>query len=464
MLHLCNFITEIGNSMNKSSLRSSSQIIRVCIFLCVILFSTACPPSLQAQGASTAVEDTTVAAQDAATADAATEASGGDPAMIAAGEKTFKNNCATCHKVKEKHIGPALANVYDRRSMDWIKSFVKNSQAMIADGDPDAVALWEEYQPTVMTSFASLQDEHIEEVVAYIKAETEKVDVVPDTAAGGGGATGGDGGASSKYLNLIMVGLVIVLALILVVLFLIIGFMSRFLKDKENLAEEDQELLENKFNLAKIVKSPAFVGIVAVIFTIIVAKSVIDGLYTVGLQQGYAPKQPIAFSHQLHAGQYEIDCNYCHTGVRKGKSANIPSVNICQNCHNSTGIQNVGGQDGMSPEIQKIFAAVENNQPVEWVRVHNLPDLAYFNHSQHVEVGGLECQTCHGPIEEMEVVKQYSPLTMGWCIDCHKQTDVNTKGNAYYDDLVKLHEEYNKPSDKLKVEDIGGLECAKCHY
>jgi hypothetical protein len=137
------------------------------------------------------------------------------------------------------------------------------------------------------------------------------------------------------------------------------------------------------------------------------------------------------------------------------------------NCH--SGIQNVSGQSGVSPEIKKIYTAIDydpatgeygtNVRPIEWVRIHNLPDLAYFNHAQHVEVGGLECQTCHGPIEEMEVVYQHSNLTMGWCINCHRETEVNTKGNAYYDNLVKLHGE-----NPMKVEDIGGLECSKCHY
>ena len=129
------------------------------------------------------------------------------------------------------------------------------------------------------------------------------------------------------------------------------------------------------------------------------------------------------------------------------------------NCH--THIQNVGGKEGISLEIQKIYNAVDNNQPIEWVRVHNLPDLAYFNHAQHVAVGGVECQTCHGPIQEMEVVGQHSTLTMGWCIDCHRQTEIATEGNVYYDKLVQLH---STSKDALKVKDIGGLECAKCHY
>ena len=150
----------------------------------------------------------------------------------------------------------------------------------------------------------------------------------------------------------------------------------------------------------------------------------------------------------------KIDCNYCHTGVRKSKNANIPSTNICMNCHSQIKTD--------SPKLQVLRDAVKNNTPIEWVRVHNLPDLAYFNHSQHVKVGGLECQTCHGPIEKMEVVQQYSPLTMGWCINCHRQTVVKSEGNAYYDKLVDLHK--HNGQKEMKVKDNGGLECAKCHY
>jgi hypothetical protein len=146
--------------------------------------------------------------------------------------------------------------------------------------------------------------------------------------------------------------------------------------------------------------------------------------------------------------------------VAISKNANIPSANICMNCHSS--ITKITGATEQSVEIQKIYDAIEKDQPIEWVRVHNLPDLAYFNHSQHYNVGGVECETCHGLLEEMEVVHQYANLTMGWCIDCHRTTDVNTKGNAYYDHLVELH---NEQSDEpLMVEDIGGLECSKCHY
>jgi hypothetical protein len=230
--------------------------------------------------------------------------------------------------------------------------------------------------------------------------------------------------------------------------------LKKYLSDKEGISEEDQEVINQKIDLGKFFRSNAFRGILAFVLTVVAMKAGIDGLFTVGVQQGYEPTQPIAFSHMVHAGDNHIDCNYCHTGVRKSKNANIPSPNICMNCHSSIKTE--------SKEIQKIYAAIENNKPIEWKRIHNLPDLAYFNHAQHVEVGKLECQTCHGPVEEMEVVSQYAPLTMGWCINCHRETDVNTKGNEYYTNLVEMHNSKNK--DAMKVEDMGGLECSKCHY
>ena len=388
-----------------------------------------------------------------------------DPAVassdeaIAAGKTVFNANCKQCHKLDQKYTGPALRGITERQSIDWAYRFIKNSQAVIASGDAYANTLYKEYNNIVMPSHEFLTDDDLGNLLAYIEYG-DKVD--PAAAAGaaagdGGGAVTG-GGIPSEYLTVILGVLVLVLLLILVVLGLIISVLTKYI-NKQDLPEDDKEFVSQKFELGKVFKSDAFIIVITALVIALVAKTAIDGLYSVGVQQGYAPAQPIAFSHALHAGQYEIACQYCHTGVEIGKSANIPSANICMNCH--THIQNVGGKEGISPEIAKIYAAVDNNQPIEWVRVHNLPDLAYFNHSQHVAVGGIECQTCHGPIQEMEVVGQHSSLTMGWCIDCHRQTEVATQGNAYYDKLVQLHSD---SKDALKVKDIGGLECAKCHY
>ena len=376
-----------------------------------------------------------------------------DEASISAGEKIFKANCTVCHAVNEKVIGPALRDVHKRRNLAWIQAFVQNSQKVIQSGDEYAVNLYNEYNKTEMTAF-DFEDAEVATIVAYLKAESAKEIVVAaeETTTTTGGETTSE--EPSQFVNTVMIILLVVLVLILAVLGMIITMLKKYLSQKDDLSEEDREIAEQTFDVGALVKSNAFLGLMAFVFTAIILKTAIDGIFTIGVQQGYQPDQPIAFSHKIHAGDYKIDCNYCHTGVRKSKNANIPSPNICMNCHSSIKTE--------SPEIQKIYAAIENNEPIEWVRIHNLPDLAYFNHSQHVQVGGVECQTCHGPIEEMEKVSQYAPLTMGWCINCHRETDVNTKGNDYYNKLVEMHNSHSK--EPMKVEDIGGLECSKCHY
>lgn len=414
-----------------------------------------------------------LAAQDATgdtTAEASADAGGvdefgipSDQGRISEGESIFKANCRSCHKVHEKLVGPALANVWERApSMEWIVSFIHNSQKVIQSGEPYAVALYEEYNQTQMTAFPTLSEEQIYSVLAYVKDETIKGPEVaaPAETAGGETAVAQDA-VPSFYLNAILIGLVVVLVLILFVLVLITTILRKYIMQKGELTEEEEEIVTPKRDYGSIVKSPQFIFIVVFIFTAVAFKAVINGLFSVGVQLGYAPEQPIAFSHELHAGTYEIDCQYCHTGVRISKSANIPSANICMNCHKYVLPE--------SPQIQKIWAAVDyqaetdtygpNQKPIEWIRVHNIPDLAYFNHAQHVNVGGLDCENCHGDVTQMAVIKQTKLLTMGWCIDCHRETNVNSKGNDYYDKLVEIHE-----GEEMKVEDIGGLECSKCHY
>src|SRR6478736_6739366 len=299
-----------------------------------------------------------------------------DAAVIKTGEDLFAANCKSCHRVKQKLVGPALAGVTDRApSIDWIKGWVRNSAKVIASGDKYGVALYTEYNKSQMTAFTSFSDDQIMSILAYVKAEADKPDAPAAGAPVAGGAAAAQPSVPSGYLDAILAGMIVI-----------------------------------------------FIFLVVFVVAAISFKTVIDGLFSIGVQQGYQPKQPIAFSHKLHAGAYEIECKYCHTGAMKGKQANIPSPNICMNCHSQIKQE--------SPEIQKIYAAIGydvktasytgKQKPIEWVRIHNLPDLAYFNHSQHVNVGGIECQTCHGPIEEMEVVKQFSLLTMGWCIDCHR--------------------------------------------
>jgi mono/diheme cytochrome c family protein len=385
-----------------------------------------------------------------------------DPAVISAGDALFSGNCKACHRVKQKLIGPALAGFENRvPSVKWVLGWVRNSSKVIASGDEYAVKIYNEYNKSQMTAFSSYTDAQIMSILAYVKAEADKPDVVKAPVVVDGQPP--KEGVPTAYLDAILIGMLLILILLVVILGLIISALKKYL-DQKDLPAEDKEIVHSPFTLSTILQSRGFIFLVCFVVAAVAFKTVIDGLYSIGVQQGYQPKQPIAFSHKLHAGQYEIDCKYCHTGAMKGKQANIPSPNICMNCHSQI-------KKG-SPEIAKIYAAIGydsvtasytgKQKPIEWVRIHNLPDLAYFNHAQHVNVGGIECQTCHGQIQEMDVVKQYSLLTMGWCIDCHRKTDVNSKGNAYYDKLVEIHNKNSKVP--MKVEDIGGLECGKCHY
>jgi mono/diheme cytochrome c family protein len=438
-------------AMSSCILKNTHKIVLA------FLFSVTVALGAQAQGASEVSDPAAAGLVPGSAAGATTEATpAGDPAIIDAGETLFKNNCASCHSAgTTKMVGPGLQGVSERRSESWLISWIKNSQALIQSGDPEAVAIYEEYAKQAMPSFAFSNDE-IKSIIAYIESGKGAVSA---PVAGGNtepGAQIGENaiGAIGPYLDIVLAVLIIVLIVLIVVLLLITSLLKNYLNKNKQLDDYDNEVVNQRFDLSKIYKSKAVRTLVLLIFVVLLLDLVIDKTMGIGIQQGYAPKQPIAFSHKLHAGEHQIDCNYCHSTVYESKSASIPSANICMNCHSQ--IQKE------SPEVQKIYRAIERNQPIEWVRIHNLPDLAYFNHSQHTQVGGIECQTCHGPIQEMDVVYQYSPLTMGWCIDCHRETPLNTKGNQYYDNLVELHEASSKGA--FTVASNGGTECSKCHY
>ncbi|UFH55548.1 c-type cytochrome [Spirosoma sp. KNUC1025] len=412
------------------------------------------------------VSSSQVKAQDAAAggapAAAAPAGGGGDAEK---GKTLFTNNCAQCHAVTdEKVVGPGLKGIESRApSKDWLHKWIRNSSAVIASGDAYANQVFNANGKVQMSSFPSLSDADIDGILAYIDQASKPAAAASaagasDTKnAGGAGGAGASTGGPSELFTFVLVAVLVVMLLVLGVLLVIVNILSKAvtpvsLGDGTQIPSTFGERL--KAGLSNAFNNPTLRSIVIWLFLLVAAKETIDGAYGVGIQQGYAPKQPIAYSHKLHAGQYKIDCNYCHTGAQKGKNATIPAANICMNCH--------GVIKKESPEIQKIYTAIEENRPIEWVRVHNLPDLAYFNHAQHVNVGNVACQTCHGEIEKMEVVEARSSLTMGWCIDCHRRTDVNTKDNAYYDKLVALHQKESK--EPLKVANIGGLECSKCHY
>jgi hypothetical protein len=186
----------------------------------------------------------------------------------------------------------------------------------------------------------------------------------------------------------------------------------------------------------------------------------IDGI-ALGRSHGYSPMQPVKFSHAVHAGQNKTDCIYCHSFAKSSKSAGIPPENVCMNCHLMV---RTGTRSGVT-EIAKVINSYENMKPIEWIKVHNLPDHVFFSHAQHVSAGGVACRECHGNVEEMDVIKQESDLSMGWCINCHRTRKINFKDNRFYSEYTGLADRIKKGEiDSVTVEMVGGTECMKCHY
>ncbi len=389
------------------------------------------------------------------------------------GKKLFKSNCASCHKLDKKLVGPALTGVTDKYSEEWLTKWIRNNAELRASGDEDAIAIFEEYNGSVMSAFPMLSDQDIFDILQY----TIEGDVKPVTT--GGDVAGGTTVVleSKDYSKQITIGL----GLLLFVMVMLLTRMKNTLRLVQG--EDPVSILDEAgWFWGRLINNKGFVTVATIVITVLFLNQAYWWMSGIGVEQNYQPEQPIAFSHALHAGENEIDCNYCHSSARHSKHSGIPSANVCMNCHmyvDGSEITDVTGNlkyDGEgSPEIAKIYAAIgwdsENReyiedyeeQPIKWVRIHNLPDLVYFNHSQHVNVGQLECQECHGPVETMEEMYQYSELTMGWCIDCHRETKVDLKGNEYY---AKIHDQLAKKYgvEKVTASQLGGIECGKCHH
>jgi len=398
------------------------------------------------------------------------------PATAQDGEALYKGNCTACHKIDKKVIGPALqgarASWAERTgSDDAIIAWIKNSQGYMKEtGDPYAKQLFEEYNKTVMTPMALSTDEVVA-LLDYIDNWQPETPAA-DTTADGGAAVG----AASESAGNPTLWLIVIIAVLFVVFRVLWGVnksLTNLNRQKENEEPEPSSDMFSEF-IGFFTKNKAVMVAVFLLIATYVGVLTWDMLNGIGVYQGYQPKQPIWFSHKIHAGQNGINCVYCHNSVEKGKAAGIPSVNICMNCH--MGVQE--GKVSGTKEIAKIYDAIGwdpdklqytegyEQKPIEWVRIHNLQDFVYFNHSQHVVVGKQECQTCHGPIEEMDEVYQYSELTMGWCINCHRETNVSMDNNGYYESIhAELVEKYKGEGlETFTVEHIGGLECVKCHY
>ena len=393
----------------------------------------------------------------------------------AAGKTIFMSKCASCHNVLKKGTGPALAGLEERHK--WadhkeLLAWINNPAAYMAK-DSYTQGLKAEYG-SMMTAFADVTLQDVDNIVAYVN---EAAKPAPAPAAGSGEAVE-EGGGNSVFFGII--------SLLLGVIALILMQVNSNLRKLSDQAEgvktpEGIPFWRNK----------TYITLISIGLFVFGGYMVAKGAIGLGRQKDYQPVQPIYYSHKVHAGINQINCLYCHGSAEQSKHAAIPSVNTCMNCHKAIQAYEKGpkifDEDGNeidgTAEIQKLYeyAGFDPNQPnkwdptmikkpIEWVKIHNLPDHVYFSHAQHVTAGKVQCQSCHGAINEMGEVKQVADLSMGWCINCHRESNVqfnydSTKGNKFYSIYEKFHNDLKAGKmDSIKVKDIGGLECQKCHY
>jgi cytochrome c551/c552 len=387
------------------------------------------------------------------------------------GKALFNQKCASCHAIDKNLVGPALKGVEDRwddKAMlyDW----VRNSAAVIKKGYPRAVAVYNEYNKVQMTAFPELKNEDIDAILSYINTGGAKAAAAAAAPAGG---TPADDAAESDS-NLLYGILTLILAVIALIL----------LQVNSNLRKMSDEA-EGEYVAEPIpfYRNKAYIAIFAILLFLGGGYLTFQGAQGLGRSQNYQPEQPIYYSHTVHAGINQINCLYCHGGAQESKHANIPSVNVCMNCHMGINEYAKGPkiyrEDGTevdgTAEINKLYKYAGwdpakkqytgKGEPIEWIRIHNLPDHVYFNHSQHVTAGKQNCQTCHGEIQKMDEVYQFSDLSMGWCVNCHRESKVQFTDNKFYSIYEQFHEDMkNKKLDSVTVEKIGGTECQKCHY
>lgn len=390
-----------------------------------------------------------------------------DPAK---GKQIFQQNCASCHNVHKKLTGPALAGVEGRwADKKLLHQWIHNSASVLASGDKYANDLFNEYNKTAMTAFPALSNEDIDDILAFIKVEETKVSDKPVNPNPNAQGAKGEGSDNSLLFGIIT----LILAVVALILMQINSNLNKLAGDKEGQPTPEP---------IPFYKNKAYIALGILVLFMVGGYFTIQGAIGLGRQKDYMPEQPIFYSHKVHAGINQINCLYCHAGAEKSKHAMIPSENICMNCHKA--IKEYSGPELFTAEGKKVDGTAEiaklydyvgwdaekgkytkPGRPIEWTKIHNLPDHVYFNHSQHVVAGKQQCQTCHGNITEMDEVHQFADLSMGWCINCHRTTKVQFADNNYYSIFEKLHQDMkDKKIDSVTVEMVGGTECQKCHY
>ncbi len=385
------------------------------------------------------------------------------------GKQLFNQKCASCHAIDKQLVGPALRGVEERwADRDQLNNWIRNSAAVVKFGYPRAVEVYNQFNKLQMTAFPELTDKDIDAILAYINTP-------PPAAVTGGGGTATPTETAQKSDSSLLFGiLTLILAVIALILLQVNSNLKKMSDQKDGIPSPEP---------VAFYKNKAYIALAAILLFMVGGYYVFQGAQGLGRTKDYQPEQPIYYSHTVHAGINQVNCLYCHGGAQDSKHANIPSVNVCMNCHMGINEYAKGPklyrEDGTevdgTAEIQKLYqyagwdpAAKKytgQGKPIEWIRIHNLPDHVYFNHSQHVKAGQQQCQTCHGEIQKMDEVYQFSDLSMGWCVNCHRETKVQFTDNKFYSIYEKFHEDLkNKKLDSVTVEKIGGTECQKCHY
>ncbi len=351
--------------------------------------------------------------------------------------------CKACHTIGGgKLVGPDLKGVTERRDEAWLIKFVQNSQALVKAGDETAVKVFNENSKIPMPSHA-LSDDQVKGILKYISAGGKLPEgAVTKAPAKTSEATIQKVSEAEKYIqekreSSHKLAVFAIISAILVVVLLIDLIFTNFIK----------------------ARWISYILLLSALW--ILGEWSWDVATGLGRQQTYQPDQPIWFSHKVHAGQNQIDCEYCHFTAERSMHAGIPPASVCMNCHSQV---KEGKQTGKK-EIAKIYKALEDKKPIEWIKVHNLPDFVYFNHEQHVKAGKLDCTECHGDVAQMDQIAQVNTLSMGWCLDCHRTHQVQFADNKFYGSYKKFHEDMKAGKiDAVTVKMIGGEDCAKCHY
>lgn len=396
---------------------------------------------------------------------------------VAAGKALFLSKCASCHNIFKETAYPMLAGLEERHKWADHKELLKwvnNPAAYIAaDKTGYTPGLLAKFQ-SMMTAFPDLTLKDVDDIVAHVNNEVVNQSKKPE---GGQEETT----ARKDGSNAVIFGVIsLILAIIALILMQVNSNLKKMSDDAEGIRRPEP---------VPFYRNKVYIAMLALILFAVGGYYVTKGAIGFGRQKGYQPVQPIYYSHKVHAGINQISCLYCHGSAWESKTAGIPAVNICMNCHKAVTTyegpklyDENGDEVNGTYELEKLFKYAgfdpknptrwdpSKAKPIEWVKIHNLPDHVYFNHSQHIRAGKVACQTCHGEITAMDEVKQVSELSMGWCVNCHRETKIDfnytdSTGNKFYSIYEKFHNDIkNKKMDSLTVKDIGGLECQKCHY